>query len=175
MSTHNTFSWGNKKSMLFGCQKSALSGAMDLLYLSQQCWPSARQNLQSGTVPSEDSDQLGHPPSLIRVFAVCMKKAWVLSNLLSTQQRLIRLGRCPGWSESLLGAHAILLVLSCTGSFVYQFIIVEVLQKETTQRIITHQTDRYCFHRSLVGCQYRIHHRRWHKGEKIGCFVCFYG
>ena len=33
-------------------------------------------------------DQPGHPPSLIRVFAVHMKKAWVLSYLLSTQQRL---------------------------------------------------------------------------------------
>ena len=27
--------------------------------------------------PSEDSDQPGHPPSLIRVFAVRMKKPWV--------------------------------------------------------------------------------------------------
>ena len=27
--------------------------------------------------PSEDSDQPGHPPSLIRVFAVRMKKAWM--------------------------------------------------------------------------------------------------
>ena len=38
--------------------------------------------------PSEDSDQPGHPPSLIRVFAVRMKKAWVLSYLLSAQGRL---------------------------------------------------------------------------------------
>ena len=38
--------------------------------------------------PSKDSDQPGHPPSLIRVFAVRMKKAGVLSYLLSTQQRL---------------------------------------------------------------------------------------
>ena len=37
--------------------------------------------------PSEDSDQPGHPPSLIRVFAVLMKKAWVLSYPLSTQRR----------------------------------------------------------------------------------------
>ena len=29
---------------------------------------------------------------------------------------LIRLGRCPGWSESSLGAHVILVVLSCGGS-----------------------------------------------------------
>ena len=38
--------------------------------------------------PSEDSDQPGHPHSLIRVFAVHMKKAWVLSYPLSAQQRL---------------------------------------------------------------------------------------
>ena len=44
----------------------------------------------------EDSDQSGHPPSLIRVFAVCMKKHWVLSYPLSAQQRLIRLGGCAG-------------------------------------------------------------------------------
>ena len=38
--------------------------------------------------PSEDSDQLGHPPSLIRVFTVRMKKPWVLSYPLSAQWRL---------------------------------------------------------------------------------------
>ena len=38
--------------------------------------------------PSKHSDQPGHPPSLIRVFAVRMKKAWVLSYPLSAQQRL---------------------------------------------------------------------------------------
>ena len=38
--------------------------------------------------PSEDSDQPGHPPSLIRVFAVRMKKAWVLSYPLNAQRRL---------------------------------------------------------------------------------------
>ena len=35
--------------------------------------------------PSEDSDQPGHPPSLIRVFAVGIEPAWILSYLLSTQ------------------------------------------------------------------------------------------
>ena len=38
--------------------------------------------------PSEDSAQPGHPPSLIRIFAVRMKKAWALSYPLSAQQRL---------------------------------------------------------------------------------------
>ena len=53
--------------------------------------------------PSEDSDQPGHLPRLIRVFAVRMKKTWVLSYPF-TVKTLIRLGRCPGWSESSLCA-----------------------------------------------------------------------
>ena len=36
---------------------------------------------------------------------------------LSAQWRLTRLGGCPGWSESLLGSHVILLVLSCCSSY----------------------------------------------------------
>ena len=71
-----------------------------------------------------DPSPLPPPPppasSLIRVFVVRLKKAWILSYPLSAQRRLwsdwadtlIRLGGCPGWSESSLGAHAILLVLS---------------------------------------------------------------
>ena len=45
-------------------------------------------NQQSDCAPSEDSNQPGHPPSLIRVFAVRMKKARVLSYPLSAQRRL---------------------------------------------------------------------------------------
>ena len=66
-------------------------------------------------------------PRLIRVFTVYMKKHWVLSYPMSAQWRLIRLGGCPGWSESSLGcpgwsessfgAKVILLVLSQGGSF----------------------------------------------------------
>ena len=56
-------------------------------------------NQQNECAPSADSDQPGHSPSLIRVFAVRMKKAWVLSYPLSAQRRLIRLVGCPGWSE----------------------------------------------------------------------------
>ena len=40
------------------------------------------------SAPSEDSDQPGHPPSLIRIFAVRMKKALVLSYQLGAQRRL---------------------------------------------------------------------------------------
>ena len=38
--------------------------------------------------PGEDSDQPGHLPSLIKVFAISMKKDWVLSYPLSAQRRL---------------------------------------------------------------------------------------
>ena len=38
--------------------------------------------------PSENSDQPGHSPSLIRVFVVPMKKAWIFSYPLSAQWRL---------------------------------------------------------------------------------------
>ena len=38
--------------------------------------------------PNKDSDQPGHPPSLIRVFSVRLKKPWFLSYPLSAQRRL---------------------------------------------------------------------------------------
>ena len=72
-----------------------------------EIWATTWQNQQSDCGPSEDSDQPGHAPSLIRVFAVRMKKAWVLGYPLSAQQRLIRLGGCPSWSESSLGAKSL--------------------------------------------------------------------
>ena len=61
-------------------------------------WAALWQNQQSECAPSEDSDQPGHPPSLIRVFAVRMKKAWTLSYSFSAQEGL-------WWSESSLGAQ----------------------------------------------------------------------
>ena len=54
----------------------------------ENIWATTWQNQQNECAPSEDSNQSGHPPSLIRVFAVCMKKAWVLSYILSAQRRL---------------------------------------------------------------------------------------
>ena len=64
-------------------------------------------------VPSDDSDQTGHPPSLIRVFAVRMKKPWLLSYPLSGQQRLL-----SDWVDT----HVILLVLSLFGSIISHLI-----------------------------------------------------
>ena len=70
-------------------------------------WAAIWQNQQNGCAPSEDSDQPGHPPSLIRVFAVRMKKHWVLSYILSAQRRLWSdWAECPGGSETSLGEHS---------------------------------------------------------------------
>ena len=55
---------------------------------SLKIWAATWQNQHCGYAPSEDSDQPGHLPSLIRVFAARMKKPWVLSYPLSAQQRL---------------------------------------------------------------------------------------
>ena len=63
---------------------------------------------------SEDSNQPGHPPSLIRVLAVRMKKAWVLSYPLSAQDET---GRMPRLIWIFAGCTVTLLVLSCRGSY----------------------------------------------------------
>ena len=41
------------------------------LMMQENNWAATWQNQQNGCAPSEDSDQPGHPPSLIRVFAGC--------------------------------------------------------------------------------------------------------
>ena len=59
-----------------------------ILLLFTCTWTASWQNQQCGCAPSEDSDQPVHPPSLIRVFGVRMKKDWVFSYPLSAQRRL---------------------------------------------------------------------------------------
>ena len=56
--------------------------------VQETSWAATWQNQQNDCAPSEDSAQPGHPPSLIRVFDVRMKEAWVLSYPLSAQRRL---------------------------------------------------------------------------------------
>ena len=59
------------------------------------------------------------------VFAVRMKKAWDLSYP-SSAQLPISLGECPGWSESSLDAHAILLVCHEAAHFYKYFRRIQV-------------------------------------------------
>ena len=79
------------------------------------------QNQQSDCAPSEDSDQPGYPPSLIRAFAVRMKKAWILSYPLSASDDSDQTGRMPRLIWVFARRIVILLVLSCRGSNILPF------------------------------------------------------
>ena len=68
----------------------------------------AQQRLRSTWASAQSNQSLRRPHD----------ESWVISYPLIAQRRLIRLGGCTGWSKSLLGAHVIMLVLSCGGSFV---------------------------------------------------------
>ena len=67
-------------------------------------WATAWQNQQNVFVPSEDSDQPGHPPSLISLRCPHEESLGPYLPFEHTVKPLIRLGRCPGWSESSLSA-----------------------------------------------------------------------
>ena len=67
---------------------STLPSAISVMLHRHHTEPPHDKTNKMACAPSEDSDQPGHPPSLIRVVAVRMKKAWVLSYTLSTQRRL---------------------------------------------------------------------------------------
>ena len=68
--------------------------------------------------PAKTQISLGICPVWL-VFIIRMKKPWLSLGLWLSLERtlktLIRLGGCPGWSESSLGVQIILLVLSCSG------------------------------------------------------------
>ena len=107
-----------QSSLLFQPGKLAIDSRSSFTVCSKiSIWAAAWQPTKQLCAPSEDSDQPGHPHSLIRVFAVCFMGSWGPNDCLCGQQRLIRLGRCPGWFESSLCAQVILLVLSCASSF----------------------------------------------------------
>ena len=58
------------------------------------------------------------------------------TRLLTAQWRLIRLGGCTNWSESSLGAHVILLVLSCDGSILFLSLLIDNKMFDTLPRAI---------------------------------------
>ena len=90
-----------------------------------ELWAATWQNQETECAPSEDSDQPGHPLSLIRVFAVHMKKACVLSYPLSAQRRLWT-DRADAQADPWVfaGRTVTLLVLSCRGSYFHCFLVL---------------------------------------------------
>ena len=78
------------RSLLQGLSMTCISGRknLSLLMTKPRKWQ---------VHPAKTQISLGIHP-VWSVFAARMKKAWVLSYPYSTLRRLIRLGRCPGWS-----------------------------------------------------------------------------
>ena len=98
-SAHRSFCWfcHEMAHILFGCQLPSWFQitVIKLPPKVRLVWALTWQNQQSEFAPSEDSDQPGHLPSLIRVFTVLMKKPWALSYPLSAQRRL-----WPDWADA---------------------------------------------------------------------------
>ena len=92
-------------------------------------WAASRQNQQNDCAPSQDSDQSGHPPSLISLRCAFNGYLRTQAFIMRTAKTLISLGGCPGWSESLLGTHAILLVLSWGGSYYIKLVNHQITEK----------------------------------------------
>ena len=76
-------------------QKSVPQFAGNVLVFDLLIEPPHYKTNEMAYTPSEDSDQPEHPPSLIRVFAVPMKKTWVLSHPLSASEDSDQTGRMP--------------------------------------------------------------------------------
>ena len=75
-------------------------------------WAASWQNQQNDCASSEDSEQPGHPPSLLRVFAVRWMGSWVPNVSSCGQWRL-----WSDWADAVFaGRTVILLVLSWGGS-----------------------------------------------------------
>ena len=82
------------------------------------------------------TNQPGLPPSLIRVFAVRTKKAWVLSHPLSAREDADQSGRMPRLIWVFAGHTVILLVLSCLRRLICTC-------SETKNNLIQHPKLRY--------------------------------
>ena len=70
---------------------------------------------------SKDLDQPAHPLSLISHRCPHEESLGYLLSLVCAVNTLIRLGGCPGGSESSLGTQVILLFLLCCGSNVFTY------------------------------------------------------
>ena len=91
-----------------------LTAKISLLYIIVSL---CMRKLTKWCAPSEDSDQPGHPTSLISLLCPREERLGPLLPFEHIAKTLIRLGGFPGWSESSLGAYVILLVLSCGGPY----------------------------------------------------------
>ena len=91
-------------------------------------WDTSWQNQQNGYAHNEDSDQPGRISAQADQSLCC-------AFFMRTAKTLIRLGRCPGWSETSLGTHCwfchevahwfihLCLILTCNNYCLYKEVI----------------------------------------------------
>ena len=131
-------------------------------------WAATWQNQQSDCAPSEDSDQPRHPSSLMRVFAVRMKKAWVLSYPLSAQRRL-----WSDWADAQadlslrwVHSHFVGFVMSRLFYFCQLFwVSASLLTTFQSLRLRNHSGARSWFERVLI--VHRVNGKDWHPGPVL--------
>ena len=91
--------------------------SIDLAYMLM--WAATWQNHQNEYAPSEDSDQPGHPPSLLRVLLSARRKLGSLATHWAHSEDSDQTGRMPRLMWVFAGRTVTLFVLSCRGSYVY--------------------------------------------------------
>ena len=93
---------------MFNYRSITFAAGCFVLHVIKIIWATTWLNQQSECASSEDSDQPGHPPSLNQSLRCPHEES--LGPFLTierTAKTLIRLGGCPGWSASSLGAHSL--------------------------------------------------------------------
>ena len=115
--------------------------------------------------PSEDSDLSGHPPSLISVFAVRMKKLGSLATHWAHSEDSVQTGRMPRMIWVFAGRRVILLVLSWGGSNDHSITIFLVYLRQFPSFFCFISFSDVCY-LSGEGCTYQ--HRSF-KHALIGC------
>ena len=91
-----------------------------LVVILNEIEPSHDKTNKMACAPSEDSDQPGHPPSLIRVFACAWRKLGSLATLWAHSEDSDQTWRMPRLIWVFAGRIVILLVLSWGGSLTKQ-------------------------------------------------------
>ena len=98
--------------------------------------------------PANTQNQPRHPPSLISLRYPLDESLGPWLPIERRAKTLISLNGCPGLSVFLLDAHAILLVLSCTGSFVIDNMTVNTRNKISC--VPREDSDQPAHSRSLI-------------------------
>ena len=94
----NVTSCSSLSTQTYGGEPQGRTGRPSVRIMRAATW----QNQQNECAPSEDSDQPGHQ-NLRCPHEESLGPKLPIGR---TAKTLIRLGRCPGWSESSLGAHS---------------------------------------------------------------------